>query len=403
MPVQIQVLSVTQLNKYVKFLLEGDDALRFVCVTGELSNFKNHSSGHWYFTLKDAGAAVPAVMFRDANRRLPFLPQDGMRILLRGRVSLYERDGKYQLYVDDMQPDGLGALWLAFEQRKERLAAEGLFDEARKRPLPQIPRRVGIVTSGTGAAVQDVLRILGRRFPAAEAVLCPVAVQGTGAAEQIAAAIALLNAREAADVLIVGRGGGSLEDLWAFNEEVAVRAVAESRIPVISAVGHETDTTLCDFAADLRASTPSAAAELAVPEQTELAALARALGEGLLQSMENNLAERRNALQRLQERRVLRSPEELIHAPRQRLDAAALRLWNGAGARVQTERNRLALLAGRLEALSPLGVLARGYALAKRGGAALTRAAMLAPGERLELLFQDGAATVQVEEIQMKL
>ena len=399
MPQQIQVLSVTQLNKYVKLLLEGDANLRFVCVAGELSNFKNHSSGHWYFTLKDAGAAVPAVMFRDANRRLPFLPQDGMRVLLRGRVSLYERDGKYQLYVDDMQPDGLGALWLAYEQLKERLSAEGLFDGDRKRPLPAMPRRVGVVTSGTGAALQDVLRILGRRFPLAEVVLCPVQVQGAGAAEQIAAAIALINERRAADVLIVGRGGGSLEDLWAFNEEACVRAVALSDIPVISAVGHETDTVLCDYAADLRASTPSAAAELAVPEQSELLAYTRSLGANLRLCVEGLIAERRNALRALTERRVLRRPEELIQASRQRLDTAALRLWNAASARNQQERARLARLCGRLDALSPLGVLARGYALVKYNGEAVTSAACLSPWQRLELVFRDGRAGVRVEDV----
>ncbi len=397
MPLQLQVLSVTQLNKYVKLLLEGDQALRLVCVAGELSNFKNHSSGHWYFTMKDAGAAVPAVMFREANRRLPFLPQDGMRVLLRGRVSLYERDGKYQLYVDDLQPDGLGALWLAYEQLKERLAAEGLFDAERKRPLPAIPRRVGVVTSGTGAAVQDILRILARRFPAAEVVLCPVQVQGAGAAAQIAAAIALFNQTLAADVLIIGRGGGSLEDLWAFNEEAAVRAVAESCIPVISAVGHETDTTLCDFAADLRASTPSAAAELAVPEQAELRALARAFAQGMRRSMAVTLAERRKALDNLTRRRVLRRPEELILTSRQRLDTAALRLWSATNTRTQAERARLARLCGRLDALSPLGVLSRGYALVKRDGIAVTSAAALTPGQQLALVFRDGEAAVRVE------
>ena len=392
-------LTVTQLNKYVKVLLEESDPLRGLVVAGEISNFKNHYSGHWYFTLKDAGAAVPAVMFRESNRRLGFVPQDGMNVILRGRASLYERDGKFQLYVDDMQPDGLGALYMAYEQLKERLAAEGLFGPERKREIPFFPARVGVITSGTGAAVRDILQILGRRCPASEVILCPVQVQGAGAAAQIARAIALLNERQAADVLIVGRGGGSLEDLWAFNEEITVRAVADSAIPVISAVGHETDVTICDFAADLRAPTPSAAAELAVPDLAELTAGVLALRERVGQAARYALQSRRNALEHLLSRRVLRRPEELAYASRLRLDYASQRLRAAMEARVRAEQIRLSRAGARLDAMSPLAVLARGYAIALKGDRPVTSARELDPGDRLRLTLGDGACDVIVWDL----
>jgi len=392
-------LTVTQLNKYVKYLLEEADPLRGLTVAGEISNFKNHYSGHWYFTLKDAGAAVPAVMFRESNRRLGFVPQDGMHVIIRGRASLYERDGKFQLYADDMQPDGLGALYLAYEQLKERLAAEGLFDPERKRELPFFPARVGVITSGTGAAVRDILQILARRCPASEVVLCPVQVQGAGAAAQIARAVDLMNAKQAADVLIVGRGGGSLEDLWAFNEEVTVRAVANSRIPVISAVGHETDVTICDFAADLRAPTPSAAAELAVPDLADLLAGLYALRSRLEQTMLRGMSARRASLESLLSRRILRRPEELSYASRLRLDYAAQRLRDAMKARLYAENARLARASARLEAMSPLAVLARGYAIAMKDDAPVKSVAELDPGDKLRLTLGDGACNVIVWEV----
>ena len=392
-------LTVTQLNKYVKYLLEEAEPLRGLVVAGEVSNFKDHYSGHWYFTLKDAGAAVPAVMFRESNRRLGFVPQDGMRVVIRGRASLYERDGKFQLYADDMQPDGLGALYLAYEQLKERLAAEGLFDPERKRELPFFPSRIGVITSGTGAAVRDILQILARRCPASEAILCPVQVQGEGAAAQVARAVALFNERQAADVLIVGRGGGSLEDLWAFNEEIVARAVAASVIPVISAVGHETDVTICDFAADLRAPTPSAAAELAVPDLGELLGGVYALRSRMEQAARHALQARRAALEHLLSRRVLRRPEELAYASRLRLDYAAQRLRGAMESRVLAEKGRLSRASARLDAMSPLAVLARGYAIALKEGAPVRSVRELDPGDKLRLTLGDGACDVLVWEI----
>ena len=392
-------LTVTQLNRYVKYLLEEAEPLRGLVVAGEISNFKNHYSGHWYFTLKDAGAAVPAVMFRESNRRLGFVPQDGMGVIIRGRASLYERDGKFQLYADDMQPDGLGALYMAYEQLKERLAAEGLFDPARKREIPFFPVRVGVITSGTGAAVRDILQILARRCPASEVVLCPVQVQGVGAAAQIARAVALFNYAQAADVLIVGRGGGSLEDLWAFNEEITVRAVANSAIPVISAVGHETDVTICDFAADLRAPTPSAAAELAVPDLAELLAGVYALRSRMEQAMLHEMHARRSALDNLLSRRILRRPEELAYASRLRLDYATQRLRGAMETKLHAESARLSRACARLDAMSPLAVLARGYAIALKGDAPVKSVRDLDPGDKLKLTLGDGACSVLVWDL----
>jgi len=392
-------LTVSQLNKYVKFLLEESDGLRGLCVAGEISNFKNHVSGHWYFTLKDKNAAVPCVMFRESNRRLGFLPQDGMHIILFGRASLYERDGKFQVYAEHMQPDGLGALYLAYEQLKERLAAEGLFDEERKQDLPVFPTRVGMITASTGAVLQDMLQILARRCPLAEVVFCPVQVQGVGAAEQIAAAIAHMNEQQAADVLIVGRGGGSLEDLWAFNEEIVARAVASSAIPVISAVGHETDVTICDFVADLRAPTPSAAAELAVPDMAEIAAGLRGMQERMQYAMQAYMLQKTQALAHLLGRRVLQKPQELVFCARQRLDTATQRVQHAMQANVQAQRIRLEKTAASLHALSPLGVLARGYAIAIKNQVPVSSASELSPGDKLNLQLHDGNCDVIVWEM----
>ena len=258
------VVTVSQLNAYVKSIMDSDYNLSDILVSGEISDFTNHyRTGHYYMTLKDEKACIQAVMFKGSNIRLKFMPENGMRVIARGRVSVFERDGKYQLYIDDMQPDGIGSLSIAFEQLKAKLEKEGLFDKSKKPRIPVCPMRVGVVTSPTGAAVRDIVNVLGRRFPLAQIVFCPVQVQGENAAPQIADAIKRFNKGKYADVLIVGRGGGSVEDLWAFNEEIVARAVAGSEIPIISAVGHETDFTICDFAASLRAPTPSAAAELA--------------------------------------------------------------------------------------------------------------------------------------------
>ena len=390
--------TVTELNTYVKNLLDGDENLTAVFVTGEISNFSRYASGHLYLTLKDENAAIRAVMFAGYAERLRFEPEDGMKVLVFGSVSLYPKSGGYQLYIKAMQPDGLGALYLAFEKLKERFRQEGLFDEERKRPIPKFPQRVGVVTSGSGAAVRDIFNVLGRRYPSAQVILRPVQVQGEGAAKEIADAIALFNRENAADVLIVGRGGGSIEDLWAFNEEPVARAVAASKIPVISAVGHETDFTICDFVADLRAPTPSAAAELAVPDVRELYARLETARRNLLAYTAGSLDARQKTLEALSRRLSLVHPQKRLEDDRRRLLYDAERLGTLARARTDAERARFSNLAGRLNALSPLGVLARGYAMVYRDGKTVTRAADVAVGDKLTLRLSDGEVPTVVTE-----
>ncbi len=357
------VLTVTQLNTYIKSLFEGDVHLSSVYLVGEISNFTNHyRTGHFYFTVKDDACAVKAVMFRSNVQRLRFLPENGMRVLLRGRVSVFERDGQYQLYVDDMQPDGVGALTVAYEQLKAKLEAQGLFAAQRKKPIPPCPLRVGVITSPTGAAVRDLFNVLGRRFPLARIVFHPVQVQGAAAAGQIAAAIALFNQYRAADVLIVGRGGGSMEDLWAFNEEIVASAVSKSEIPVISAVGHETDFTICDFVADLRAPTPSAAAELAVPDWREQYAYVSGLNLHAQSLVRETIAEEKHRVELLTASPVLKNPLKIIENEKQTLDSLWLRLNATLNERLHTAGNRLTEACAKLDALSPYKVLLRGYA-----------------------------------------
>jgi len=396
------VISVGQLNHYVKTLLESDPRLAGVLVSGEISNFTHHyQSGHMYMTLKDENAAVRAVMFRGHASKLAFKPENGMKVIVRCRVSLYENTGNYQIYIEDMQPDGVGALQIAFEQLKKRLAAEGLFDESRKRPLPPYPTRVGVITSPTGAAVRDIFNVLGRRFPLARVVFCPVLVQGEGAAPSIAAAIQRFNQRQAADVLIVGRGGGSIEDLWAFNEEQVARAVAASAIPVISAVGHETDFTICDFVADLRAPTPSAAAELAVPDGVRLLATLNTC-RGRLESAARNLLDTRaQALELLKGKRCLAAPQYYTEEQAMRLDMLTRRFAAAARQQLAVEDRRLAATASKLDALSPLKVLGRGYAIGYGpDGRVLDSVKAVQPADTVEWQLSDGRLCCQVTTIQ---
>ncbi len=393
------LLTVTQLNTYIKSRFEEDEALAQVFVAGEISNFTNHyRSGHLYFSLKDEKCAVKAVMFARYAGRLRFLPQDGMRVIARGRVGVYEVSGQYQLYVEDLQPEGVGALSLAFEQLKAKLEKEGLFAAERKKPLPRFPESIGVVTSPTGAAVHDILTILARRFPAARVVLCPVLVQGEGAAPQIVDALERLNRLNCADVIILGRGGGSVEDLWPFNEEAVARAVAASRIPVISAVGHETDFTLCDFAADLRAPTPSAAAELAVPDRAELAAGLAALRERLQSAARERLESGRMRIDGLTRSRALQSPLESVGLLRARVDRLSESLAAAARRKTDAAKAALARSAGKLEALSPLAVLARGYAVVYDGsGRAVSGAAAVREKEKILVRMRDGGLNCTVD------
>ena len=384
------VLSVTQLNTYIRSIFEQDAHLAHVFVAGEISNFKgSYRSGHLYLSLKDDKCVVKAVMFARYAERLRFLPQDGMRVIARGHVSVYEASGQYQLYIEDLQPDGVGALSLAFEQLKAKLEKEGLF--SRKRPIPKFPETVGVVTSPSGAAVHDILTVLGRRNPAVEIVFCPVAVQGADAAPQIVEAIGRFNALGCADVLIVGRGGGSLEDLWPFNEEIVARAVAGSRIPVISAVGHETDFTICDFAADLRAPTPSAAAELAAPDRAELLAGLLDRRRRLGQAMAAALGDAGRRLDGLAGSRALNNPLERLELLRVGIDRQAEALAGRVAERTDACRARFSAAAGRLNALSPLSVLARGYAVVcGEDGAPVRSVGRAGPGQRLLVKLDDG-------------
>lgn len=394
----MNVLTVSQLNFYVRSLLEEDANLRSVYLRGEISNLTDHyRSGHIYLTLKDEKASVKAVMFAGQARSLRFRPQDGMKVLVRGRASLYDATGAYQLYIEDMQPDGLGALNLAFEQLKRKLSAEGLFDSAHKKPLPAFPERVGVITSPTGAAVQDILRILGRRYPLAEVVMCPVQVQGEAAAAQLADAIRRFDRLECADVIIIGRGGGSAEDLWAFNDEALAREIFACRIPVVSAVGHETDFTICDFVADVRASTPSAAAELVSPETGALRSSLAGTQAYLKTLMLSRIDREKRRLDAAAGSRVLRSPMETVHRRRMKLDLLTSQLKSVYSGATASKQKQLALLSGRLDALSPLKVLARGYSIAMKDNKPISSVSQAEKGDTIELRLSDGSLSCTVE------
>ncbi len=392
------VVTVTQLNQYVKSLLDGNPLLSSVYISGEISNFTNHyKSGHLYFTLKDENAAVKAVMFKGQASKLTFEPESGMKVIVRARVSLYDRDGAYQIYVDAMQPDGVGALQKAFEQLKAKLEKEGLFDEKRKKPLPRFPKKIGVITAETGAAVRDIMNVLGRRWPLAQIVLCPVLVQGDSAPPQLIQALNDMNEQHAADVIIIGRGGGSIEDLWAFNDEGVARAVAASEIPVISGVGHETDFTICDFVADLRAPTPSAAAEQAVPDQNEMKIQLQHLIERASGALDFRLKREHQRLESLAKSRMLREPLSFIEEQQMRLDYSAKNLQTAFGTTVSEEQKRLSAAAAKLDALSPLKVLGRGYAIARKGESVVRSVKDVSSGDRLTVHLTDGELPVVAE------
>lgn len=395
------VLPVSQLNRYVKSRMDADENLYNVFLVGEISNFTDHyKTGHFYFSLKDESAQIKAVMFRQNAIKVKFHPENGMRVIIRGRVSLYEAAGSYQVFVDDMQPDGVGALNLAFEQLKERLEKEGLFDTAHKKPLPRFPKHIGVITSETGAAVQDILNILGRRFPYAEVILAPVLVQGEGAPEQLVHALQEFNALKNVDVIILGRGGGSAEDLWAFNDEQLAYAVHRSQIPVISAVGHETDFTICDFVADLRAPTPSAAAELAVPDQAELRAEIYALLSRMQKAVTGNLRVQHLRLEQLRQKSVLHNPNLYFDTKRMHLLSISARFDSLEKAVLHQARVRLQENAAKLQTLSPLAVLARGYSVtALSNGTVVKSAKQLSENTDITVRLTDGTAVCTVKEI----
>ena len=413
-------VSVRELNAYIKSLIDSDGYLGSVAVRGELSNYKVYPSGHHYFTLKDAESSVRCVMFRSAASKLRFRPESGMGVIVYGRVSVYPRDGAYQLYCEAILPEGSGALQLAYEQLREKLAAEGLFDREHKKPIPRYPERIAVVTSSAGAAVHDIIRVLRRRWPLAKVILLPVRVQGEEAPPEIAAAIRWASEHKIADTLITGRGGGSIEDLWAFNDERVARAIYDCEIPVISAVGHEPDVTIADFVADLRAATPSNAAELAAPDVNELLQAIDSARSRLDRAVLKKVSAGRESLDALASRRVLVSATGFIEQRRLRLDAlktrlegtlgfverlksrleaASARLNGAADASLAARKNEYVRLAAKLDALSPLKVLSRGYAIALDAeGRAVKDARGVAVGERLTVKLNSGALGCRVEE-----
>ncbi len=397
MPNEVKILTVTQLNDYVKMLLDGNPVLSRVWVRGEISNLTFHSSGHLYFSLKDETARAAAVMFRTSAEKLKFRPANGMRVLAAGRISLYPRDGVYQIYVSSLEPDGVGALAIAYGQLRRKLEAEGLFREEIKKPLPRIPRTVGVVTSPTGAAIRDILNITGRRFPAAKVVLYPAQVQGEGAESDLIAGIEALNRTGEADVIIIGRGGGSIEDLWAFNSEALARAIRNSRIPVISAVGHETDFTICDFAADRRAPTPSAAAELAVPDTQELKRKLDHVIQRITAVLQTRIGAWRKQIGQLSIRRVLLSPTASLDDRRMRLATVSETLERIMRFRTAEKKQTLQKLSSVLAAVSPLKLMARGYAAVfSDRGDPVRSVRDVSVGERISFRVADGAIDASV-------
>ncbi len=393
-------LSVSELNARIKGLIESDPVLGSVYVRGELSNYKVYPSGHHYFTLKDAESSLRCVMFRSAASKLRFRPESGMRVTAWGRVAVYPRDGAYQLYCEGLMPEGAGDLQVAYEQLKAKLADEGLFDPAHKKPIPRYPERIAVITSSAGAAVHDIIRVLRKRWPVAKVVLLPVRVQGVEAPPEIAGALRYANKYRVADVIITGRGGGSIEDLWAFNDERVARAIYASELPVISAVGHEPDVTIADFVADLRAATPSNAAELVAPDMSELRDALRSAAARLDQAVDRGLSQRRAALTELSSRRVMQSPTGFIDQRRLELDSIRLRLDAAATGRLNRERQEFARLAAKLDALSPLKVLGRGYSIALDAeGRAVREAAQLKAGDKLDLRLSRGGAKCLVESV----
>ena len=395
------VLSVTELNERIKGLLDRDPLLSEVCVRGELSNYKIYPSGHHYFTLKDSESSLRCVMFRTQASKLRFRPESGMGVTAYGRVTVYPRDGAYQLYCTQLMPEGMGDLQVAYEQLKARLEAEGLFDPAHKKPLPLFPQKIAIVTSSAGAAVHDMMRILGRRWPMSKLLVLPVRVQGAEAPAEIAGAIRYANEFKVADLIITGRGGGSIEDLWAFNDERVARAIFASEIPVISAVGHEPDVTISDYVADRRASTPSNAAEIAVPDQNEIREVLAGYALRADQSERKRLEALRERLRALEDKRVLNDPSAALEMRRQDLDHRLQRLLSAEERIVSARRQSFVRLAASLDAMSPLRVLRRGYAVATDDRGALVRsAAALSAGDRVKLRFTDGAADCRVETVE---
>lgn len=395
------ILTVTQLNEYIKGKIDSDKALSSLWLKGEISNFVHHKSGHLYFTLKDEGSLIRSLMFSYAAAKLPFKPENGMKVIMHGRVASYVRDGIYNFYADSMEPDGIGALYIAYEQLKKKLEAEGYFRPEHKKPLPKTPTRIGVITSPTGAAVRDIINVISRRFPYAKIIVYPALVQGDGAPPQLIEGIRHFNQTRSADVIILGRGGGSIEDLWAFNNEALAREIFASSIPIISAVGHETDFTICDFVADKRAPTPSAAAEIAVPETTELQRrISNIIGKtAMLLTM--SLNNKRKSLTALADSKALRNPLHILDEKKTRLIFDTEKLENAIRNYTQQKKNHFDKNASKLEALNPLSVLLRGFsAVFAEEGKLVKSVNDVEIGDAISLRTADGAIRATVTEVQ---
>ena len=393
----LPTFSVSEINSYIKRKFDTDMVLQSVIVSGEISNFNNHyKSGHLYFSLKDDTAAIKAVMFSRQAAKLRFTPENGMKVLAFGRIAVFERDGVYQIYVEALEPDGAGALAAAFEQMKKRLAAQGLFDEAHKKPIPFFPKKIGVITSPTGAAVQDIFNVTGRRFPIGDIVFCPVTVQGPTAPADMIDALERLQKLGGIDVIIIGRGGGSMEDLWCFNDELLARAIYACPIPVISAVGHETDFTICDFVSDLRAPTPSAAAELAVPDLNGLLMELASLGDRMYGAYQRKLANERKRLELILSARDFTSPGRFFDAEKHQTALLTARLTAASHRLLDREKLRLSRTVAALESLNPLSVLLRGYAAVSDGDRIVSSVAGIEPGQDITVTMADGTLGCRV-------
>lgn len=391
LPVEPKILTVSQLNFYVKSVLDSDPRLNYVFLCGEISNLTDHyRSGHIYLSLKDNKSVIRAVMFAGNARNLKFKPMEGMKVICRGRVTLYEATGQYQYYIEDMQPDGIGALYQAYEQLKEKLQSKGLFDESHKKPIPYCPKTIGVITSPTGAAVQDIKNILTRRFPSVNIILCPVLVQGDNAVPQLVDAVNKLNEYDLCDTIIIGRGGGSIEDLWAFNDENLAYAIYNSHIPVISAVGHETDFTICDFVSDLRAPTPSAGAELAVPDRNEILQNLDAQRQYLSSLMDKKLIENNNIVSEMTTKLLSLSPDDKIAKLYNDLDFLSQKYENNSNRIFQNTANKIELLATKLESLNPVSTLKRGYSVVTNNDKTVTSVKDVKNGDTLAINVTDG-------------
>lgn len=392
-----KVLSVSQLNFYIKSVIENDSRLNFVFLTGEISNLTNHyRSGHIYLSLKDEKSVIRAVMFAGNARNLRFRPQNGMKVICRGRVAVYEPNGQYQMYIEDMQPDGVGALTIAFEQLKNKLAEKGFFDNANKKPIPKFPRTIGVITSPTGAAVQDIRNILSRRYPCADVVMCPVLVQGESASAQLTEAVRKLDEYNACDVIIIGRGGGSIEDLWAFNSEELASAIYECKIPVISAVGHETDFTICDFVSDLRAPTPSAGAELAVPDKDELLLFYNSQHQYVSSLVDVKMKNYSNFITDIRRRLSLVSPQSKIEKYEQRLQMLDSKAESFVNDKISKADSKIKTTAAKLESLNPVAALSRGYVIAEKDGQVISSKTRLSMDDEFSIEFSDGKIYAKV-------